>query len=289
MSDGSPVKETRSSDNDPCCAEPPADRYLSPTKRPREEPKVPEDERSTQEDDEETRGCGTPSPPSAPETANNAMRQERDGPEAAVPETGLVRLCAGPFCAVPGGTSDLPRRGRVVCLDVETTGLTAADSVVEIGAVELIDGVRTGLLFQTYLLPRTPISSDAKMVHGLDEPFLKEAGALPPRIAVASFIEWVGRAPCVSHNASFDSRMLNQELVAAGYQHTRDAKTTPVFCTMTSFHQIHPEISCSLDAVARYFQITTRFKRAMHSALTDAEICAMCYQRLLRESSSSHV
>lgn len=284
MNDGSPVKQARGAESDGSfCAESPAERYVSPTKRPREESEVPEDERSTQEDDQETRECEVSSP--APE-ASESGRFDLNLP---VPESGLVRLCAGPFCAVLGCAADLPRRGRVVCLDVETTGFTAADSVVEIGAVELIDGVRTGLLFQSFLLPRAPIRAEAKMVHGLDEPFLKEAGALPPRVAVASFIEWVGKSPCVSHNASFDSRMLNQELVAAGYQHPRDAPTTSVFCTMTCFRQMHPELSCSLDAVAQYFNLTNRFKRTTHGALTDAEICAVCYQRLLQDSSPSHV
>jgi len=34
--------------------------------------------------------------------------------------------------------------GRVIAFDVETTGFARYDGIVEIGAVELIDGVRTG-------------------------------------------------------------------------------------------------------------------------------------------------
>lgn len=269
MSDGSPVQN---------CGSSPVDHHPSPTKRPREDL---DDERSTQEDDQEYRESGTP-PPSASETTSDAAPQDLG---VAEPEINLVRLPAGPFCPIPGPAKDLPRKGRVVCLDVETTGFTATDSVVEIGAVELIDGVRTGSLFQTYLLPRAPIHPNAKVVHGLDEQFLKEIGALPPRVSVASFVEWVGRSPCVSHNASFDSRMLNQELAAAGYQHSNDAPTTPVFCTMASFRQLHPDLSCSLDSVAQFFNFSNHFKRMTHSALTDAEMCAKCFQRILQEAS----
>jgi DNA polymerase III epsilon subunit-like protein len=46
------------------------------------------------------------------------------------------------------------RSGRVVVFDVETTGFSITDSIVELGAVELIDCVRTGLLFQSYAQPR---------------------------------------------------------------------------------------------------------------------------------------
>lgn len=269
----------------------PCGRNASPAKRPREEPGVSgdddDDERSTQEDVQDPGECGTPRPPPppppAPDTAYSAMRERKSSVAAS-----LVRLCAGPFRPVLGRAADLPRRGRVVCLDVETTGFAAADAVLEIGAVELVDGVRTGVLFQTYLRPRAPIGAAARTVHGLDEPLLRAAGALAPRVAVASFVAWVGRAPCVSHNAAFDARMLNQELVAAGYQHARDAPTNPVFCTMACFRLMHPELPCSLDAVARFFSLPARFRSMAHSALADAEMCAMCFQRLLQESSPSH-
>jgi len=36
--------------------------------------------------------------------------------------------------------------GRVIAFDVETSGFSNSDCIIEIGAVELIDGVRTGIL-----------------------------------------------------------------------------------------------------------------------------------------------
>lgn len=47
-----------------------------------------------------------------------------------------------------------PQQGRVICFDLETTGFSREDGIIEIGAVELIDGYRTGVLFQSYAKPR---------------------------------------------------------------------------------------------------------------------------------------
>lgn len=44
--------------------------------------------------------------------------------------------------------------GRSICFDVETTGFARSDGCIEIGAVEMIDGFRTGVLFQSYIKPR---------------------------------------------------------------------------------------------------------------------------------------
>jgi DNA polymerase III epsilon subunit-like protein len=51
------------------------------------------------------------------------------------------------------------RSGRIIVFDLETTGFSSqTDSIIEIGAVEVIDCVRTGLLFQSYAQPRTRTS-----------------------------------------------------------------------------------------------------------------------------------
>jgi len=200
----------------------------------------------------------------------------------------LTRLEPQRFQPVLGAPEELPRRGRVICLDVETTGLTASDSVLDIGAVELIDGVRTGALFQCYLMPLYPISSGAAAVHGLSLDFLKKIHALPPPVAMASFINWIGNSPCVSHNAHFDSRMLNHELTEVGYHHEANAPRTSVYCSMTAFKKRYPDsLGFSLDDVARHFGFSELYKRTSHGALLDAEMCAAVYQRLIEGLSSN--
>ena len=47
----------------------------------------------------------------------------------------------------------LPPDGRAICFDFETTGFGFEDEIVEIGAVEVVDGLRTGVIFQSYMRP----------------------------------------------------------------------------------------------------------------------------------------
>eukprot|EP01105_Mastigella_eilhardi_P022108 TRINITY_DN5417_c0_g1_i1.p1 TRINITY_DN5417_c0_g1~~TRINITY_DN5417_c0_g1_i1.p1 ORF type:complete len:295 (+),score=70.16 TRINITY_DN5417_c0_g1_i1:51-887(+) len=60
---------------------------------------------------------------------------------------------------------ELPR-GRVICFDLETTGFSREDCIIEVGGVEVIDGVRTGAIFQSYALPTAPVNPMAFEVPG---------------------------------------------------------------------------------------------------------------------------
>ena len=63
---------------------------------------------------------------------------------------------------------------REIVLDTETTGLDPAtgDRVVEIGAVELLNGVPTGENFHVYINPERDMPEGAFRVHGLSAEFL---------------------------------------------------------------------------------------------------------------------
>ena len=65
---------------------------------------------------------------------------------------------------------------RQIVLDTETTGLKPEDGnrIVEIGCVELIDKVETGVTYQVYLNPDRESEPGAFMVHGLTTEFLKD-------------------------------------------------------------------------------------------------------------------
>src|SRR5580698_1430455 len=101
---------------------------------------------------------------------------------------------------------------REVVLDTETTGLDPNDGhrIVEIGCVELVDHFPTGKTFQRYLNPERDVPLDVQKVHGITTEFLQDK----PRFAeiVEDFIEFIGDAPLVIHNASFDLKFLNSEL-----------------------------------------------------------------------------
>src|SRR5258707_3671772 len=101
---------------------------------------------------------------------------------------------------------------REIVLDTETTGLDPlrGDRLVEIGCIEIFNRMPTGQTFHRHLNPEREMSAEAYAVHGLSGEFLADK----PLFAhvVGEFLEFIGDAPLVIHNASFDIAFLNAEL-----------------------------------------------------------------------------
>ena len=106
---------------------------------------------------------------------------------------------------------------REIVFDTETTGFEPGDGhrIVEIGCVELMDHFPTGRTFQAYLNPERDVPIESQRVHGLSAEFLADK---PLFAAVAEeFLEFIGDAPLVIHNASFDIKFINAELARTGH------------------------------------------------------------------------
>ena len=106
---------------------------------------------------------------------------------------------------------------REIVFDTETTGFEPSDGhrIVEIGCVELVDHFPTGNTFQAYLNPEREVPMDSQRVHGLSNDFLADK---PFFAAVAEeFLAFIGDAPLVIHNASFDIKFINAELARTGH------------------------------------------------------------------------
>ena len=65
---------------------------------------------------------------------------------------------------------------REIVLDTETTGLDPLDGhrLVEIGCIELVNGIPSGQTFHSYFNPERGMPAEAFAVHGLSEDFLKD-------------------------------------------------------------------------------------------------------------------
>ena len=98
---------------------------------------------------------------------------------------------------------------REIVFDTETTGLSfsGGDRMVEIGCVEMVNRVETGRTFHAYYHPERDMPVEAFNVHGLSQAFLADK----PRFGegVADLLDFVGDAPMIAHNASFDFSFLN--------------------------------------------------------------------------------
>lgn len=165
---------------------------------------------------------------------------------------------------------------REIVLDTETTGLspTTGDRVVEIGCVELFNHIPTGRHFHKYINPEREVPDEAFRVHGLSTEFLRDK----PLFAAEAdaFLEFVGDATIIAHNADFDMGFLNFELERCG----RPRLTNRVIDTVMVARERHPGARISLDALCKHYGIDNS-RRVLHGALLDSEILADVYLELI--------
>ena len=165
---------------------------------------------------------------------------------------------------------------REVIFDTETTGLDpkTGDRMVEIGCVEMIGRVETGRTFHAYYNPDRDMPAEAERVHGLSAAFL----ASKPRFAegVDALLDFLGDAPLVAHNATFDFGFLNNELQLLGRDPIDMGRMVD---TVAIARKKHPGAKLSLDALCTRYAID-RSHRVKHGALLDAELLAQVYVEL---------
>ena len=166
---------------------------------------------------------------------------------------------------------------REIVLDTETTGFDplTGDRIVEIGAVELFNHMPTGRTYHQYINPQRDMPTAAFEVHGISEEFLRDK---PVFEAIGkAFLEFIGDAKLVIHNASFDMKFLNFELSRMGLPEIPWAQAVD---TLAIAKQKFPGSPASLDALCRRFGVDNS-RREKHGALLDSEILAEVYLELI--------
>jgi DNA polymerase III subunit epsilon len=166
---------------------------------------------------------------------------------------------------------------REIVFDTETTGLNpqSGDRIVELGCVELFNHVPTGRHFHHYINPERDVPSEAFRVHGLSSEFLSDK-PLFANIA-KEFLEFIGDAKLIAHNASFDMNFINHELSLLGFAPIDQER---VIDTLVLARKRHPFGPNSLDALCQRYGIDNS-RRTKHGALLDSEILADVYLELL--------
>ena len=165
---------------------------------------------------------------------------------------------------------------REIVLDTETTGLDPLDGhrLVEIGCIELINGIPSGQTFHTYFNPERGMPAEAFAVHGLSEDFLKDKLFFAE--VADDFIAFIGDAALVIHNAAFDLGFLNAELERAGRSPIGRERLVD---TLLIARRKHPGGSNRLDDLCLRYGIDNS-RRTKHGALLDAELLAEVYVEL---------
>ncbi len=97
-----------------------------------------------------------------------------------------------------------------VVFDLETTGFSSVkDKIIEIGAVKVVEG-RITERFSTFVNPKRPIPFEITQLTGISDQMVMDAPDIES--VLPDFMEFVGDAVLVAHNAGFDVGFIEQNL-----------------------------------------------------------------------------
>ena len=164
-----------------------------------------------------------------------------------------------------------------VAFDFETTGLhPAVDRVVEFGAVRFTIGSESAD-FSELVNPGVPIHPDAARVSGIDTSMVigkPSVGEVLPR-----FMEFLGDAVLIAHNAEFDTGFLRAELERAGLPTVRNQ----IIDTQTLAQRAFPgKKSYALQNLIEMLGIPAN---TAHRARDDARQCMRLFERCVEAMS----
>ena len=166
---------------------------------------------------------------------------------------------------------------REICLDTETTGLDPKDGhkIIEIACFELINKVKTGKVFHSFVNPRRDVPHEAFRIHGISTEFLKDKPTFD--LVADKFLDFIGDDVLVIHNASFDIKFLNFEL---NILRKKPLEMSRVIDSLMLARKKFPGGQNSLDALCKRFNLDLS-KREKHGALIDTELLCNVYIELM--------
>jgi len=149
-----------------------------------------------------------------------------------------------------------------VSFDLETTGLTDKDKIIEFGAAR-VEKNQIRETFQTLINPETHIPLDIFILTGIKEDDIKKA----PRIddVKNAILDFIGSFPLVAHNAPFDISFLNREVYEIG---------NPVFDTLELSRIVLPFIiNHKLMTLHSFFEEEeSNYHRALDDAIATSKV-----------------
>jgi DNA helicase-2/ATP-dependent DNA helicase PcrA len=101
---------------------------------------------------------------------------------------------------------------RVIVFDTETSGLNVQDDdIIQIAAIEIINGIQTGNEFEVYIQTNKDLSESSK-IHNISNNYLATNG-VSPEIGLKKFKDFVNGSILIGHNISkFDLKILSSNL-----------------------------------------------------------------------------
>ncbi len=162
-----------------------------------------------------------------------------------------------------------------VVFDLETTGAkTPPCRITEIGAYKVEKGKITDE-YKTLVNPETSIPAFITGLTGISDLMVKDAPKFPE--ISSDFMNFIGDAVLVAHNAHFDMRFLNHEI---GKIHREYRVGNPYLCTVQLSRKLLPDIANhKLNTVAEHYEIRLDNH---HRATDDAYATAQIFVNLLK-------
>ena len=160
-----------------------------------------------------------------------------------------------------------------IVFDIETTGLSAIkDKIIEIGAVKVEKGVITDH-YSTFVNPGLPIPYKITKLTQIDDSMVKDARDITR--VLPEFLEFVGDAVLVAHNASFDVGFIEQNCryqdIVPDFVSVDTVALSRVLLPGLSKYQLH--------IVAKALDVSLENH---HRAVEDAEATAEIFVKLIR-------
>lgn len=155
----------------------------------------------------------------------------------------------------------------IAVIDFETTGLSPAmgDRATEV-AIVLVEGDRIVDRYQSLMNAGVRIPAFIEAYTGITNAMIDEAP--PAQDVMADAARFVGDAPMVAHNASFDQRFWQSELHRAGC-----AAKQSFACTLLLSRRLYPQApNHKLGSLAAFHALPSSGRA--HRAMADAEVAA---------------
>jgi DNA polymerase-3 subunit alpha (Gram-positive type) len=168
-----------------------------------------------------------------------------------------------------------------VVFDIETTGLSVTNNkIIELAGIKMVNGQEIGR-FETFVNPHEPIPYHIQQLTNINDEMVKDAPELEPMLR--GFIEFIGDAVLVAHNARFDMGFIQE----ACRQHGLPLLQNPALDTLELARFLHPTMkNHRLNTLADLYKVSLDNH---HRAIDDTIALGGILTGLLKEALSRGV
>lgn len=164
---------------------------------------------------------------------------------------------------------------EIVVFDIETTGFTDDDEIIEIYGIKLKNNIEIDI-FHRYIKPNKPIPSSIQKMTGMDN--TKPSESAPSSIVIPEFYEFIKGAILVGHDLKeFNLKLIKKEIK----KYCNTELKNPVIDILEVSRQKFPDRRHKLKDLAEYMGIPSIEKDKFHTADYDAKIIKLIFEKLL--------